>query len=169
MERGRRERLDEMTELAERLAALEDRFALMQVESSYARLFDSRNGEAWAELFAEDGIYQGRGASPTGGGTFVRGRLALARFCDGVPFDSLHLLHLPDLDVDGDFARGRVHFESIGIVHEGSESFRRKMGYYDVLYARIDGRWLIQRRVTTMFAGVSTATWNYPASSGSEV
>ena len=149
-----------------RLAALEDRLAIFELEGSYARCFDSRNGAAWASLFTPDGIYQARGATPDGGGIFVQGRDALERFCSDAPFAGVHLMHLPQLDVRGDAATGRVHLEFVGLFDSAGAPSVRMIGYYDIAYARADGRWLIDRRVTTTFSRVDTSTAGYPAESG---
>lgn len=153
-------------DLAARLAAVEDRLALMELEGMYARTYDAREGEAWAALFTPDGIYQARGASAAGGGTFVQGRAALARACRVAPFDGIHFLHLPQLTITGDRALGRVHLEFVGREHGEDHAQRRMAGYYDVDYARVDGRWLIRHRVTTSFVRQNRSTFGYPATSG---
>jgi len=64
----------------DRLRAIEDRLALLEVEAAYARAFDGRDGEAWAALFTEDGIYQARGRTPGEPGA-PQGRAQLADYC----------------------------------------------------------------------------------------
>jgi hypothetical protein len=150
-------------DLEARLAALEDRMAIMELEAAYARTFDSRMGEEWAALFTGDGVYQSRGATRQGGGTFVRGRGELARFCSDAPFDGIHLMHLPQITVIGDAAESRVHLEFVSAFHEGDAPVGRMVGFYDVAYARIGGRWLIERRVTTTFSRRQASTFGYPA------
>jgi hypothetical protein len=156
------------TDVEARLAALEDRLAIFELEGRYARYFDSRDGDAWAGLFTADGIYQARGATPEGGGIHVQGHVDLARFCREARFDGLHLLHLPQLDVGGDTATGRVHLEFLGLFHGAAAPTVRMAGYYDVAYARVDGRWLMRRRVTTTFARQDASTIGYPPDSAIE-
>src|SRR5690606_33672957 len=50
----------EMTSIEERLRAVEDRLALIELEALYARSFDEHDGETWSGLFASDGVYQSR-------------------------------------------------------------------------------------------------------------
>jgi hypothetical protein len=153
-------------DLAARLAAVEDRLALIELEGLYARTYDAREGEAWAALFTPDGIYQARGATPAGsGGSFVQGRAALARFCSDATYDGIHFLHLPQLTISGDRALGRVHLEFVSRDH-GEHTQRRMAGYYDIEYARVDGRWLIKHRVTTAFARHNQTALGYPVTSG---
>jgi hypothetical protein len=152
-------------DLQARLAAVEDRLALIELEAMYARTYDAREGEAWAALFTPDGIYQSRGASASGGGSFVQGRAALARSCVEAKHDGIHLMHLPQLTITGDRAIGRVHLEFAARDH-GDDTHRRMVGYYDIEYARVDGRWFIKRRVTTAFARQSQTAFGYRAGSG---
>lgn len=158
--------MSELSDIEARLRAVEDRLEIIEVEAMYARTFDSRRGDDWAALFIEDGIYQARGATSSGGGSFVRGRQALARFCNEAPFAGLHLMHLPQVSFDGDRATARTHLEFIGLFDDTGAPVTRMDGYYDVAYQRIDGRWLIERRVTTTFARISTASFGYPPASG---
>lgn len=153
-------------DLHTRVQALEDRLAIFELEGIYARAFDSRDGAAWAALFSEDGIYQARGATPHGGGSFAKGRAQLAEFCRTANYDGLHFLHLPQITFDGDRATSRVHLDFAGVFHGSDAPMIRMIGYYDVSYVRVDGRWLIERRVTTTFARDTRQNFGYPAASG---
>jgi ketosteroid isomerase-like protein len=155
----------DLNELAERLQRAEDRLALYEVEGAYARAFDAREGDAWAALFVDDGIYQSRGGSP-GNGTFVQGRDALARFCREATFSGIHFMHQPQITLDGDTAQSRVHLEFIGAFDEPGSPVTRMLGYYDVRYRRVDGRWLIVQRITSTFARHSDVTFGYPTGTG---
>lgn len=152
-------------DVAVRLAAVEDRLAIIELEATYARLFDARQGEAWAALFTPEGLYQARDATPEGGGSYVQGRENLARFCCDAPFDGIHFLHLPQISVDGDSAVSRVHLEFVCAFLDREAPTIRMVGYYDVSYERVDGRWLIARRVTTTFSQQNSTTFGYPATS----
>ena len=146
---------------AARLAAVEDRLALLDLEGAYARTFDSRDGDAWAALFTEDGIYQARGATPGERGHYA-GRAALADFCTNAPFDGLHLLHPPELVIEGDDATARVHLVFMGSFHGEGAATIETAGYYDVRYARIDGHWHIRHRVTTTLRNDGGPVRPYP-------
>ncbi len=156
---------NEIEQLLQRLQSVEDHLALIRLEGAYARAFDSRDGAAWAALFVPDGIYQARGATPTKG-NYVRGHDALAEFCTNAPFDGLHLMHLPEIDVDGDTASARIHLEFIGHFHAPGNPAVRMAGYYDVRYARLDGTWRIVHRVTSTMTRRDTSAHPYPPGTG---
>jgi hypothetical protein len=153
------------TELENRLRAAEDRLAIMELEGAYARAFDSRDGDGWAALFTEDGIYQGRVMPGTASGQvpYVEGRAALAKFCSEAPFDGIHLLHMPQITLDGDRATSRVHLQFLASFPVGDRLgyLSGMVGYYDVFYGRVDGRWLIRHRVTTTFSRTRNDAFGY--------
>jgi hypothetical protein len=151
--------------IAARLLAVEDRLAIIELEGAYARAFDSRDGAAWAALFVPDGIYQARGATPEKG-NFVRGHDALADFCANAPFDGIHLMHVPQVRIDGDTAQSRIHLEFVGLFHAPGNPSVRMVGYYDVRYARVDGVWRIVHRVTSTMTRVDTVGHPYPQGTG---
>jgi hypothetical protein len=159
-----------MADLEERLRAVEDRLAIIELEGTYARTFDDHDGDAWAALFTPDGIYQSRVLDDPGDrATYVQGTEQLRRFCADAPFAGIHFLHLPQLTLGGDTATGRIHLEFHGS-YTGSGAPRTKLvGYYDVAYERGGGRWLIARRVTTAFARESHATFGYVPGSGLDI
>ncbi|MGW8592876.1 nuclear transport factor 2 family protein [Dietzia sp. NPDC055877] len=151
------------TDIEARLSVLENRTEILELEGRYTRFFDNHEGAAWSQLFVEDGIYRAR--EP--GGTYVSGRAALKAFCDEAPFDGLHLFHLPQITIDGDRATSRIHLEYRG-VWPGEPGAPRvdMMGYYDVAYVRVDGTWLIKRRVTTTCSHHAASTAGYLSGSG---
>jgi hypothetical protein len=153
-----------MADLAERLQAVEDRLAIIELEGTYARSFDDHDGDAWAALFTADGIYQSRVLGETADpATYVQGTEQLRRFCTDAPFRGIHFLHLPQLTLRGDTAIARIHLEFHGAFTDAGAGapLTKLAGYYDVAYERRDDRWLIARRVTTAFARESRATFGY--------
>ncbi|MGS0562543.1 nuclear transport factor 2 family protein [Microbacterium aurugineum] len=143
--------------MEQRLQALEDRLEIIDLEDTYARTFDERDGDAWSSLFTADGIYQSRPVGDAPPQTFVQGRAALQAFCTDASFAGIHFLHLPQLAVAGDRASARIHLEFHGDYAEDAGAPRLGMrGFYDVIYHRVDGRWLIAHRVTTAFAASRT-------------
>jgi hypothetical protein len=156
---------DTTDEILARLRAVEDRLAIIELEGEYARAFDSRDGAAWSALFVPDGIYQARGATAEKG-NFVRGHDALAAFCAGAPFDGIHLMHLPQITVDGDRAQSRIHLEFVGLFHTPGNPTGRMVGYYDVRYARVAGSWKIVHRVTSTMTRLDSVGHPYPQGTG---
>jgi hypothetical protein len=142
-------------DLETRLRVVEHRLALIELEGSYARLFDSRRGDQWAELFTTDGVYEGREMPGVvdAARIHVKGRPALAKFCDAAPFSGIHLLNVPQIALEEHQATARVHFSFHAEFDTGRSQpeITSMIGYYDVAYALIDDHWLIRRRVTTPF------------------
>ncbi|MEU4014709.1 nuclear transport factor 2 family protein [Microbacterium sp. NPDC028030] len=152
--------------IEQRLQALEDRLEIIDLEASYARSFDERDGDAWCSLFTEDGIYQSRPIGEAAPVTFVQGRAALRAFCSDAAFAGIHFLHLPQLMLDGDTATARIHLEFHGDYAEDAGAPRLAMrGFYDVSYRRVDGRWRIAHRVTSAFSREQSTVLGYPAAS----
>lgn len=146
-----------------RLRAAEDRLALLDIEGIYGYLYDSKQGSAWAALFTEDGIYQGRQLPGMPPQNFIQGRENLERFCVREPLSGLHTMHAPHITLNGDEATCRVHFQ---FEASAVDEFRRSRsrfasGYYDVAYVRTPEGWKIRRRVTTYLETVFRTVYNY--------
>jgi hypothetical protein len=64
-------------------------------------------------------------------------------------YEGLHLMHVPQVVVDGDEARGRLHFEWTAATRPGiTPSVRRRtVGYYEVRYRSTGGGWLMAHRL----------------------
>ncbi|WFR73589.1 nuclear transport factor 2 family protein [Prescottella defluvii] len=132
----------------ERLAAVEDTLAILQLEGAYAPAWDSGDADAWAGLFTEDGVFE---LAQVGGvpGATIRGRDALHRFC--VEFTAhtsgIHLLNTPSIVVDGDEATARIHFEfRSGATGEAETRHAHVAGRYTVRYRRTSDGWRIAHR-----------------------
>jgi len=139
-----------------RLAVVEARLEIMNLEAEYARSWDAADPEAWANVFASDGVFE---ASPVGSqpACLRRGPAELAAFCREVSalYRGLHYMHLPRLTIDGDVAYGRLHFEWIGL-YNSRDNYRGRRdaaGYYDVSYRKEDGRWVITHRLEKQITG----------------
>ncbi|GAA4487991.1 nuclear transport factor 2 family protein [Microbacterium panaciterrae] len=149
--------------IEQRLQATEDRLAIIDLEATYARSFDEHDGATWSSLFTDDGIYQSRPVGDEPPATFIQGAIELERYCREAPFDGIHLLHLPQLRLDGDSASARIHLQFHGSWSQDLDAPRLAMqGYYDVAYRRLEGRWRIAHRVTTAFAREQRTTLGYP-------
>lgn len=146
------------------LPALDDRVALLELEGDYARLFDGRDGPGWANLFTEDGVYQG--ATVPGMPDAVPpivGHANLAEACANMPGSSIHMLNAPQLSLDGDQATGRVHFvfENKRVDEHGNSHHMRIVAFYHVMYERTDVGWRIRNRVTVPFSVTTTSQCGY--------
>ncbi len=146
-----------------RLARLEDFIDLYRLEASYASLYDGGQGEKWANLFTEDGIYQGRQLEGMGDTTFVQGSKALADFCNSNPMRAIHYLNLPDVTIDGTKAEGKVHFTFRGYEIDRYKRVltTRSEGAYDCTYQKVAGAWKIRRRFTVYYERSKQHTFGY--------
>ena len=132
----------------DRLRAVEDTLAVLQLEGAYSPAWDSGDADAWAALFTVDGVFELAqvGAVP---GTTVRGRDALRQFC--VDFTAttsgIHLLNTPSIVLDGDEATARVHFEFRSGASSHTETRHAHVaGHYTVQYRRTPEGWRIAHR-----------------------
>lgn len=153
-----------MGQVAAAVSELDDRVALQALEGGYARLFDTRDGQGWANLFTEDGVYQGAAVPgmPDPVPPIV-GRANLAEACYNMPGSSIHMLNAPELTIDGDQATGRVHFafENTRIDEHQNSHHMRIVAFYHVVYERTDAGWQIRNRVTVPFSVATTSQCGY--------
>lgn len=128
------------TTTEERLRAVEDRLAILDLEGAYGHAYDSKRGTDWAALFTEDGVYQGRRLAGMPAQNLVRGRENLARFCESEPLSG---------------------FEASGTDEHGRTLSRAVTGYYDIAYVRTAEGWRIRRRATTYLESAQRTVYRY--------
>lgn len=148
---------ERVAQLEGRLAELEARLAIMDLEARYAMTWDGGDAEGWAGLFTEDGCFDMAAVGQQERQIF-RGRQALAEFCRQVDsfYKGLHYMHLPQIQLRGETASARIHFQWTGMYAPSSRyrGERRAEGYYDVIYRKVDGCWLIENRLEKAIAGM---------------
>ncbi|MFE3291924.1 nuclear transport factor 2 family protein [Rhodococcus sp. NPDC059234] len=132
----------------ERLGAVEDTLAILQLEGAYAPSWDSGDARAWSELFCEDGVFEvvAVGDAPE---IVLRGRAELHRFCTDFTAHTtgIHLLSPPSITLEGDTASARVHFEfRSGSQSESETRHAHVAGHYTVAYRRTAEGWRISHR-----------------------
>ena len=145
--------------LQQRLELAEARLEIMDLEAEYARAWDSGDAAGWAAVFTEDGVFD-LAAVGQGSRLVHAGREELQAFCTQVDafYKGLHFMHLPRLQIDGNTAQARVHFQWQGLFNASAQYFgqRTVLGYYDVRYQRVQGRWLMKHRLEKAVSGVTT-------------
>lgn len=131
---------------APRLAP-EDRALIGEVKARYWRLLDTKQWEAWGEVFTTDAVMDMPEAE-----LYVEGREAIVARVKGILDDvvTIHHGHMGELEPDGeDGASGIWAMEDYLLwPPRGSESFPRTTrgyGHYFDRYTRVDGGWLIAR------------------------
>ena len=144
--------MSDLTNLELRLRKVEDQLELLRLEGAYAFFFDRREDEAWAALFAEDGVYTRRPLAGMGAPVLIQGRANLAKYCKSNRVSCVHMLHLPHFVIDGDTATSRVFVQYRGkVIEQGPRTQTASIGYYDVSYRRTGEGWRIHCRVNTFY------------------
>lgn len=136
--------------LESRISDLEATIEIMNLEAIYARVWDTGQSEAWADVFTEDGVFE-IVANPGRPGRKVQGRAELAEFCREVNSHTIgiHLMHTSHIVVDGDTATGGLYFEFRRVNRQAGDETAQgsTSGYYDVRYVRTEGGWRMKARV----------------------
>jgi SnoaL-like domain len=146
------ETMSDLTNLELRLQRVEDQLELLRLEGAYAYFYDRDEGQAWAALFTEDGVYSGRQLAGMGEPNFIQGRANLAKFCQADRSSCVHMLHLPHFAIDGDTATARILVQHRGqFIEHGRPTQTQATGCYDVTYRRTGEGWRIHRRVNTFY------------------
>ncbi len=152
----------------ERMDAQEqsDRLELMHLEASYTVRFDTKDVEAWADLFTEDGSYTPAYFARTPHDVPVagQGREALIAFAKAFPERTQHIFGIPYFTIEGDRAAARIPMVSIGVgeygTHQASQLYH---GYYDVQYKRTPAGWRIHRRQSNVITQSDSYQGSGPA------
>lgn len=154
-----------LQDLEQRLRAAEDKLELFGLEGLYGYAYDSRQGQLWASLFTEDGIYQGRrwATVPAKKQSLIKGRANLAKFCEEDANSCMHYVHMPSFRIEGTRATGRVHFEILTSTRDEYDRIQTwaVSGYYDVDYLRQEKGWMIHRRITTYMVAKQNTHYGY--------
>lgn len=117
-----------------------DRIAICELKARYCRFLDTKQWDAWTQLFTEDFVLD---TSQAGGPPPITGRDAAMALVRGTieTASTAHQVHTPEIQLEGDTAHGiwamqdRVVWES-GIAITG-------YGHYTERYVKRDGEWRI--------------------------
>lgn len=139
-------------ELEQKIQEITDRLALKQLVDSYAILADAQNGQAQKTLFTPDAIYK----------TYINGELKMTlngaeeiantmhNFLAGLD-SAFHLNGQQMLNIKGDQAIGRCYCQvTLVETQNGEQMTTLENVYYDDEYKKIDGKWLIAKRTSTI-------------------
>jgi len=132
--------------LAARLQTLEDRDAIRALLVSYAHTLDTRDFDAFEQLWAKDAEFIG------GGGNSARGPKAIRDLLQGllkqnaapVPGRDFHLVMNQTVDVTGDTATGYSRGTWVVTSAEKRLEWSIITNYYDQ-FVREGGRWKFKR------------------------
>jgi ketosteroid isomerase-like protein len=129
-----------------------DRQAIEQLlAGDYPHALDTRNFDAYAALFTEDGEL-------TLQGNTAKGRAAIKEFVGALPAEPrvVHPINNLSYTIDGDTAKGGAYWQDVGLVN-GAPGILIAGRYEDTL-RKVDGAWRIAtRNIVIEFAPPGTA------------
>lgn len=123
---------------------VEDVVAIQQLAARYNHLVDAGEGEAWADLWVDDGVLD------TGMGMSIEGRDALVEFATNVPVMVPGTRHLvTNLVVEGaaDAATARTYLQMWATSAEPAQTSLVISGVYHDELRKDAGGWRYVRRV----------------------
>lgn len=139
-------------ELEQKIQEITDRMALKQLVDSFSILADAQNGHAQKNLFTEDAVYK----------TYINGELKMTlngaeeigntmhNFLTSLD-SAFHLNGQQMLNIKGDQAIGRCYTQITIVETQNSEQMTTLENvYYDDEYKKVDGKWLIAKRTSTI-------------------
>lgn len=122
------------------IEALTDRIAICELKARYCRLLDTKQWDAWSDLFTEDFVLD---TSEAGGPPPIAGRdsaLASVRtFIETAR--TVHQVHAPEISIDGDMAQGIWAMQDRVVLDTGPSL--TGYGHYTESYVKRDGTWRI--------------------------
>lgn len=129
--------------LEQRVRILEDRDEIAKLKARYVNLNDGgwhgpthRDPQAVADMFVEDGVWDGRPSTP-----LAEGRAAIRTIFENfgvIPF-VVHYVTNPIIDIDGDTATG--HWHALVTMTVPGDQALWTLGYYIEDYVRTPGGW----------------------------
>jgi uncharacterized protein (TIGR02246 family) len=135
------------------VAKLLDRQAIEQLlAGDYPHALDTRDFDAYAALFTDDGELSLQG-------TTAKGRAAIKEFVSALPAEPrvIHPISNLSYQIDGDSATGGAHWQDVGLV-DGAPGVLVAGRYEDTL-RKVNGEWRIAKRsIVIEFAPPGTAT-----------
>lgn len=140
-----------MTSVEERLQILEDKEAIRDMLLEYGRALDSRDTQAYADLFAADGEWSGGiGSSRTPAGIK---KMLDDLFAGAPPVDPAasprpkphHLMSNMVVNVTGDIATAHSRWAWVRAGADGAPHMLRS-GFYEDEFVRENGAWKIRKR-----------------------
>ena len=132
-----------MSGLEDRIRAIEDRTAIVELTARYCHMARTGDAEGIVELFCEDGVMETGGTSEQG----QERLLAMYREAFGA-MQPMPCVHNHWLTLDGDRATGCCSVE-IRMVLEGEAI--TAAGHYDDVFRREERGWRFARRNLTLY------------------
>lgn len=119
--------------------SIEDRLEILDLAARYSHATDQGDGEALADTFTDDGVFEGAGEPRKGRAAHVAATNARP---PGVVMR--HFVSNPVIEGDGDQATMKLYVEVKNLADEAKPLL---VGCYHDELRRVDGRWKFARRV----------------------
>ncbi|MEJ1087812.1 nuclear transport factor 2 family protein [Microbacterium sp. Mu-80] len=139
--------------LERRLRALEDRIEIADLIARYGPAVDSGDGEAVAELWAEDGTYQFDETVLDADG--IRGLTGLASHVEYMRRGCAHVLSAPRIEISDDEAVAITH--SLVMLHDGERWIGERVSANRWELVRATEGWRVRRRINRLLDGAAAA------------
>ena len=122
------------------IETIADRIAICELKARYCRLLDTKQWDAWADLFTEDFMLD---TSEAGGPPPIAGReAAIASVRAFIEMArTVHQVHAPEISIDGDRAHGIWAMQDRVVLDAGASL--TGYGHYTESYVKRDGTWRI--------------------------
>ena len=128
-------------ELEKRLTVLQDIEAIKRLKAEYCDICDdAHNQDRMVAIFAEDGIWEGKGLWRAQGHADIRKRAK--SFAERISF-SQHNVFNPRIEVNGNVAHGRWTFLGPFTFRKGNRPIWLA-AFYDDDFVKVDGVWKFQ-------------------------
>lgn len=126
--------------LEARITRLEDLEAIKQLKARYCEICDDdHNPDRITSVFADDGVWEGRGIGHAEGHEAIRE--LFKRFQSMISF-SQHMVMNPVIEVEGDTAKGTWYFLGPFTMTEGNQAKWQAARYHED-YVKVNGEWKI--------------------------
>ncbi|WP_018637147.1 nuclear transport factor 2 family protein [Parafrankia elaeagni] len=133
--------------LEERVLLLEDRAEILQSLYDYGELLDTRDLDAWARLWAEDGVFEMSTGRTANGRAAIRDMLAAVMERSATPV--IHMEMNPRITLEGDTARSTMLY---GVARTQDDGLTRViwLGHHHSRHVRTPDGWKISYRRNTV-------------------
>jgi uncharacterized protein (TIGR02246 family) len=144
------------------VAALMDRQAIDQlIAGDYPHALDTRDWDAYADLFTADGELSLAGQA-------ARGRQGIKDFVGALPAEPrvIHVITNLSYTVEGDSATGSAYWQDIGMAGSGVGVLIA--GHYEDTLSKVNGAWKIAKRAIVIEFAPPAGEATPPAAAGTE-
>ena len=142
--------MDDDRSIERRLRRLEDLEEIRGLFNAYRRALDAKDFRAYADLFAEDGVFVAGDMTASGRDeifSLVTGMVGTLLTEQGG--DDFHVVSNVEIEVDGDQATARSNWSYL-IREADDRPMLAKIGRYEDILVREDGVWRFRRRHAPM-------------------